>query len=158
VDKGPAKVAQKAPTLYFIIAFKLLKGALLLLIGLGVYSLIDNDVGEEFQKLLQFLHQDPEKKFFTRLARDLTDITPRSLKWIGMGTILYSLFSIIEGIGLILRVSWAGWLAIAESAFFIPIEVYELVHRFSWTVTVILGLNVLIVTYLVRNKDRLFKH
>jgi len=42
---------------------------------------------------------------------------------VGSGrTLVYSLFSLVEGIGLI-SVSWAGWLAIGESAFFIPIEI-----------------------------------
>jgi uncharacterized membrane protein (DUF2068 family) len=41
------------------------------------------------------------------------------------------LFSIIEGGGLMFRASWAGYLAIGESAFFVPIEIYELMHRFS---------------------------
>jgi uncharacterized membrane protein (DUF2068 family) len=61
-------------------------------------------------------------------------------------------------VGLIFRASWAGWLAIGDSAFFIPIECYELEHHFSWVVLVILGLNILIVWYLLRNRERLFKH
>jgi uncharacterized membrane protein (DUF2068 family) len=56
------------------------------------------------------------------------------------------------------RVSWAGWLAIGESAFFIPIEVFELVHHPSWTVAGILGLNIFIVWYLFANRQRLFRH
>jgi uncharacterized membrane protein (DUF2068 family) len=65
------------------------------------------------------------------------------------------------------RVSWAGWMAIGESAFFIPIEIYELVHRaiperprpgHTVTVLIILGLNVLIVWYLFQNRHRLFRH
>ena len=36
------------------------------------------------------------------------------------GTFLYSLFALVEGVGLIFRMPWAGWLAIGESAFFIP--------------------------------------
>ena len=76
----------------------------------------------------------------------------------GRGTVLYSLFSLVEGIGLIFRVPWAGWLAIGESTFFIPIEVYELLRRPSWSLVVILGLNVMIVWYLFQNRHRLFRH
>ena len=70
----------------------------------------------------------------------------------------YSLFSLVEGIGLIFRVSWAGWMAIGESVFFIPIEVYDLLHNFRWKVVGILALNILIVWYLFQNRHRLFKH
>jgi len=56
------------------------------------------------------------------------------------------------------RVSWAGWLAIGESAFFIPIELYELSHNFSLMVFVILMINVVMVWYLFENRHRLFRH
>ena len=85
-------------------------------------------------------------------------VTQTNVVWVAVGTLVYSLFSWVEGIGLIFRASWAGWLAIGESAFFIPIEVFELVHRFSFGLLGILALNVLIVWYLFQNKDRLFRH
>jgi len=150
---------QHAPTLYFIIALKLLKGTLLLLLALGVYSLSDNNLPAEFRHLLEILHIDPEKKFFSDLAARLGAITPANVITLAIGTVLYSLFSLIEGVGLLFRVSWAGWLAIAESAFFIPIEIYELVHNGpSGTVAVILALNILIFWYLLANRHRLFRH
>ena len=49
-------------------------------------------------------------------------------------------------------------LAIGESAFFIPIEVFELVHRPSWMVASILALNIFMVWYLFANRERLFRH
>ena len=151
-------VRQRAPTLYLIIAIKLLKGTALLLLALGAYSLSDDNLPEEFRRLLEFFHFDPEKKFFTDLAGKVQTITPANLVWLARGTVLYSLFSLVEGVGLIFRVSWAGWLAIGESAFFVPIEIRELMLGFSWTVLVILLLNILIVWYLFQNRHRLFRH
>lgn len=151
-------IKKRAPTLYVIIAIKLIKGLLLLLLGLGVYSLSDNNLPAEFRQLLQTLHLDPEKKFFTDLAERIGQITPTNVMWVARGTVFYSLFSLVEGGGLIFRISWAGWLAIGESVFFIPIELYELMHRFTWGVSIILGLNVLIVWYLFQNRHRLFRH
>ncbi len=149
---------QRAPTLYFIIGFKLVKGLILILLAFGVYSLTDNNLPQEFHSLLQFLHLDPEKRFFTELANKLSTVTPANLVWIAGGTFLYSLFSSVEGVGLIFRVPWAGWLAIGESAFFIPIEVFELMRRYSLPLLIILGLNILIVWYLLQNRERLFRH
>jgi len=151
-------VKTRAPTLWIIIGIKLIKGLLLLLIGLGFYSLSDNNLPVEFRHLLVIFHLDPEKKFFVELAHALAEITPNHVLVVAGGTVFYSLFSLVEGIGLIFRVGWAGWLAIGESIFFIPIEVYDLVRGFRWTVLVILGLNVLIVWYLFQNRQRLFKH
>lgn len=155
----PAEVKKRAPTLYVIILIKLTKGVLLLLLGLGVYSLSDNNLPQQFRDLVKFFHLDPEKKFFTGLANHISKITPTNVLWVARGTVLYSLFSLVEGVGLTFRVSWAGWLAIGESIFFIPIEIYELnIHGFSASILVILGLNVLIVWYLVQNRHRLFRH
>jgi len=159
-DSEKAGEAQKkrAPTLYVIIAIKLCKGLLLLLLAAGVYSLSDNNLPQEFRHLLGFFHIDPEKRFFTELANKISHITPANVVWVARGTIFYSLFSLVEGVGLTFRISWAGWLAIGESMFFIPIEVYELMHGFSWSILVILGINVLIVWYLLQNRHRLFRH
>lgn len=149
---------QRAPTLYVIIAIKLVKGIILLLLALGFYSLTDNDLPQDFHKLIASLHLDPEKKFFTQVAVKLTSVTPSNLVWVASGTFLYSLFSLVEGVGLIFRVGWAGWLAIGESAFFVPIEIYELMKGFSVTVFVISCLNIFIVWYLFQNRARLFRH
>ncbi len=156
--KSAVQINKRAPALYIIIAFKLLKGLALILLALGVYSLTDNNLPEDFRNLLQSLHLDPERKFFTHLADRIADVTPRNLRWFATGTLLYSLFSIVEGVGLIFRVSWAGWLAIGESIFFIPLELFELLRKFSWPVFAILAINVWIVWYLLANRNRLFRH
>lgn len=148
----------RAPTLYFIIALKLAKGLLLLIIALGVYRLAGKDLGDEFDAFLRFINLDPEKKFFSHIGEWLDTITPSNVRLVATGTGLYSLFSFVEGIGLIFRVGWAGWMAIGESAFFIPIEIYELSHRFNNVVLAILVINVVIVWYLLKFKDRLFTH
>ena len=148
----------RAPTLYFIIAVKLGKGLLLLLVALGVYTLAGKDLQEQFDSFLRLISLDPEKKFFSTIDIWLDSVKPSSVRWLATGTLLYSLFSLVEGIGLIFRVGWAGWMAIGESAFFIPIEVYELMHRFTISVLIILLLNVTIVWYIYRNRGRLFAH
>jgi uncharacterized membrane protein (DUF2068 family) len=157
-DTDTTIIKKRAPTLYVIIAIKLVKGTLLLLLALGVYSLSDNNLPDEFRQLLQFLHLDPEKKFFADLEVKIALITPVKVLLVAGGAVLYSLFSLVEGVGLIFRVPWAGWLAIGESAFFIPIEVFEVVHRPSKVVLVVLALNVFIVWYLFHYRHRLFRH
>ena len=149
-------VSKRAPTLYAIIAMKLLKGALFVTLAFVAYALSDNDLPYEYRRLLHFLRLNPESKFFSDLATQVAQLTESRVLHVAVGTFVYSLFSLVEGVGLLFRVSWAGWLAIGESAFFIPIEVYELVHRFSKVVFGILVLNIVIVWYLLRNRERLF--
>ena len=160
-------VKKRAPTLYAIIAIKLLKGLLFVTLAIVAYTLSDNDLPAEYRHLLQHLRVNPERRFWADLAVQVGQLTERRVLWTAAGTLIYSLFSLVEGVGLIFRVSWAGWLAIGESAFFIPIEIYELVHQVNpdrprpgheVTVLVILALNILIVWYLFQNRHRLFRH
>jgi uncharacterized membrane protein (DUF2068 family) len=149
---------RRAPTLYFIIAVKFFKGTMALLLALGVFSLRDKDLPELFQKLLEFLHFDPEKKFFLDLADRVADITPANLKWVTIGAVVYGAFMLLQATGLLFRVGWVVWLVIGESAFFIPVEVFEAVHRPSLVKFVILAVNIVIVWYLYANRARLIKH
>jgi uncharacterized membrane protein (DUF2068 family) len=160
-------VKKRAPTLYAIIAIKLLKGLLFVTLAIVAYTLSDNNLPAEYQNVLHHLRLNPERKFWSDLAVQIGHLTEAKVLWTAAGTLVYSLFSLVEGVGLMFRVSWAGWMAIGESAFFIPIEIYELVHRtvpdrprpgHTVTVLAILGLNVLIVWYLFQNRHRLFRH
>ena len=156
-------IRRRAPTLYAIIAIKLFKGLLFLSIALIAYTLSDNDLPADLKHWLQVLKFHPESKFWADIARRLGQVTEAGLLKAAAGIFIYSLFSLVEGVGLLFRVSWAGWMAIGESAFFIPIEVYELLHHVPgkghpWLVFVILIINIVIVWYLLRNRHRLFKH
>jgi uncharacterized membrane protein (DUF2068 family) len=151
-------IRKRAPTLYVIIVIKLLKGALFVGLAFTAYALSDNDLPFELHRVLHFLRLNPERRFWADLAVLVSRLSERQVLWTAAGTLVYSLFSLVEGVGLMFRVSWAGWLAIGESAFFIPIEVLELMHNFSVYVLVILGINILIVWYLLRNRQRLFRH
>ena len=169
IQKPPKK---RAPTLYFIVAVKAVKGVAALLLALGAYNLTDNNLPEDFRKLLEFLHIDPEKKFFLDLADRISEITPHNLDWLAVISIIYGLFMLLQAVGLALRVSWIVWLVIAESAFFIPIEIFELVrkhapnaenhpHIFAHTkigIAILLAVNVAIVWYLFENRSRIIRH
>jgi len=160
------QIKKRAPTLYAIIAIKLLKGLVFVTVAIVAYTLSDNDLPADYQNLLHHLRLNPERKFWADLAVRVGQLTEAKLLWAAAGTLVYSLFSLVEGVGLIFRVSWCGWLAIGESAFFIPIEIYELVHRtpdparhgHPLVVVGILALNVIIVWYLFQNRHRLFRH
>jgi len=158
-----------APTYFGIIIFKLVKGMLFLSLAIVLYTLSDNNLPQEYkdflaqpaiQAVLHTLRVHPGNKFFTHLAEQVGQLTEAKVLWAAAGTCFYSLFSLVEGVGLIFRVSWAGWMAIGESAFFIPIEVYELTRpaKFSWVVVGVLIINIIIVWYLFENRHRLFRH
>jgi uncharacterized membrane protein (DUF2068 family) len=148
----------RAPTLYIIIAMKLLKGLLFITLAGVAYALSDNDLPKEYQQWLHYFRVNPERKFWSDLAIQVGHLTEARMVWAALGTMVYSLFSLVEAVGLMFRISWAGWLSIGESAFFIPIELFELAHGFTGPVFFILVLNVFMVWYLFQNRERLFRH
>ena len=168
----PRTVAARrvAPTLYLIIADKLFKGLLSLLLAFSFYKMTGVNLSGLFDRFVLWMHLDPENRFLTDIGNLIDEITPANMRWIAMGTLLYSLLSLVEGVGLAFRARWANWLAIGESAFFIPIEIYELLHRHVlnhprheiWDhrelgLLLVLAGNILIVWYLYANRKRLFR-
>ena len=149
---------QRAPTLYGIVAFKLIRGVLLLMLAMKVYGLVGQDLRPHFDGAVTRLKMDPETEFFDRLGDRIDAITPVNVGWAATGTLLYGLLSLSEGVGLVLRVRWAGLLVVAESGFFVPLETYSLITSPSPTIVVVLLLNVAILVYLHRNRERLFRH
>lgn len=147
-----------AAGLYGIITLKLGKSLLLFGITLGIYSLMGDDLRAEFERFLLWVRLDPEHQFFADLGARLQAITPENVRWIASGTLLYGLLLLVESVGMMFRVFWGAWLAIGETAFFIPVEVYHLMREFSIAVFIILIVNMVIVWYLVRNRNRLFHH
>jgi uncharacterized membrane protein (DUF2068 family) len=170
----PETKPKRAPTLYFIVAIKLLKGTALVLLALSIFTLANKDLPDLFNRFLQWVHLDPERSFFTRIADWLDTITPTNMRVVASGTMLYGLFLIVGGTGLAFRARWAIWLAIGESAFFIPVEIFELVrhrppnspdqphpeffHHPKIGLLIVLAINILIVWYLFANRKRLFRH
>src|ERR1039458_7810945 len=81
---------KRAPTLYFIVGVKFLKGLGALLLAFGAFRLEDNNLPEDFRKLLEFLHIDPEKKFFLEIADCIIEITRHNLDWLAVISIIYA--------------------------------------------------------------------
>ena len=165
-----------APTLWFIVAIKLTKGIALLFAAAGIFSLVGKDLSDEFDQFVRWIHLDPENRFFANIGDWLDTVTAANIRVLATGTLLYGLFLLVGGTGLAFRAKWAIWLAIGESAFFIPIEIFELVRRHlrpldtqeqpqpqlfphpKIGLLIVLALNILIVWYLLKNRQRLFRH
>lgn len=130
--KGDASlIARRAPALWLIILLKLGKALLLILLAAGFLSLIGRDVGAIFDEALRWVRIDPEHRFFARLGSRLEHITPANFKWLASGSVLYATLLLLQGYGLARRHWWAVWLAIGETGFFIPLEVFDLLEKFS---------------------------
>src|SRR5512136_397933 len=97
-------VKKRAPTLYAIIAIKLFKGLLFVTLAIVAYTLSDNDLPAEYRDWLHHLRLNPERKFWADLAFQVGQLTEAKVLWAAAGTLIYSMFSVVEGIGLMFRV------------------------------------------------------
>jgi uncharacterized membrane protein (DUF2068 family) len=160
---------KRAVTLYAIIVFKLVKGLLCLALAWVLWHEAKHDLSADWDKFLHSpfvaglfgeLRIHPESKFWIDLAKTIGRLTESNMHRAAWGAVALSLFPLVEGVGLMFRVSWAGWLAIGESAFFLPIEFYELVkpNTFSWSIFAVTIINIIIVWYLYDNREVLFHH
>ncbi|MGA3162745.1 MAG: DUF2127 domain-containing protein [Verrucomicrobiota bacterium] len=158
------EVKKRALMLYLISGIKIFKGLVLLFTALGIFALAGKDLEELFNQSMRWIHLDPENRFFSSIGDWLDTVTPSNVRVLASGTFLCGLFLLVLGLGLAFRAKWAIWLAIGESAFFIPIEIFELVrrpespHHHPVGLSIVLAINVIIVWYLYANRNRLFRH
>jgi uncharacterized membrane protein (DUF2068 family) len=78
-----------------------------------------------------------------------------TLELVGLAVWVYAIVEGVEAVGLWFQKRWAEYLTFVVTASFIPIEVYELIHKFTPFKILALVINVAIVIYLLYAK-RLF--
>ncbi len=137
--------------LRLIAVFRLLKGALLLAVGIGALSLLHRDVAVVVEGWVNSLRVDPDNHFIHGLLLKLSLFDDTKLKQLSAGTFIYATLLLIEGVGLWLQKRWAEYLTVIATSLFIPLEIYELVERVTFTRLAILIINAAIVVYLIYN-------
>jgi uncharacterized membrane protein (DUF2068 family) len=139
-----------------IAIFKFVKGAVLLALAFGALSLLHKDVASEVQHWLDQLRIDPDNEFIGALLSKLQLVHTKELKEISALGAGYAALFLTEGTGLLFRKRWAEWLTIVATSLLMPIEVYELVEKFTAVRLLALLINaavVLYLIYLVRQKE-----
>jgi uncharacterized membrane protein (DUF2068 family) len=61
----------------------------------------------------------------------------------------YAVMFIIEGIGLVMMRYWAEWMTVITTSLLIPLEIYEVFHRFGVGKLITLVINAAVVIYLI---------
>lgn len=136
-------------TLLLIAIFKLVKGFLLVAVGIGALKLLHRDLADTVMRWVDFLRVDPDNKFVHALLARVLFMNPNQLKALSVGTFVYAVLLLTEGGGLLLRKRWAEYFTIITTGCFIPLELYELAKHFTLIKLVVLMVNVVIVWYLV---------
>jgi uncharacterized membrane protein (DUF2068 family) len=143
------KASGRRSPLRIIGAFKLAKGVLLATVALGVLHLVHRDVAEVVVRFARRLHLDPEGRLVEPALRGLSGVNPRAMLRFGLGALVYAALLLTEGVGLLMVQRWAEYLTIVITASLVPLEVYELARHPNVTRTIVLAVNLVIVSYLV---------
>jgi uncharacterized membrane protein (DUF2068 family) len=145
-----ATTEHKSETMLLLIAgFKLFKGVMLVAVAIGALRMLHRDVSDFVLRWVDHLRVDPDNRFIHKIIVRSFGIEAKQLKEISAGTFFYSTILLTEGIGLLKRKHWAEWFTVISTAVFIPLEVYEIFHRFTWIRVAVLVVNLAIVWYLV---------
>ena len=128
-------------------AFEAAKGLLVLLVGFGLLTVVDQDAQQLAEELIRTLHLNPAKRLpriFLDAAERHADLRLWTLAAFAFG---YAVLRLAEALGLWFGKRWAEWFAVASGALYVPLEVYALWERATWVRALTLTANVGIVAY-----------
>lgn len=125
------------------------KGFIVVLAGLGVFTMRHKDIWGVAESFLEFFHVNPLHRYvgvFIDLVYRLSDVR---LWKIAVVASIYVILRFIEAYGLWYIRPWAEWLAIASGSIYIPFEVADLLRRPDWLRLLVVAINVGIVLYML---------
>ena len=139
----------KLEPLRWIGGYKLVKGAMALFMAMVVLRWTHRDLPEVAAQWMERLHITADSTLGHFISEKVILVHSQSLRTVAVILFAYTLVAAVEGVGLLMRKTWAEWLTIVTTAGFIPLEVYEFAKRFTWVRLAILLLNVGVVIYLI---------
>ncbi|MGD1020550.1 MAG: DUF2127 domain-containing protein [Verrucomicrobiia bacterium] len=132
-----------------IAIFKLVKGLLLFLVGVGALSLIHPEAAEIFKRWANDLQVNVHSRVLQKSLVHIGLVRHRDLALVVTVSFFYSALLLTEGIGLLMEQVWAEYMTVVITSTFIPVEVYELVRHATVLRVGLLLANIVVVGYLV---------
>lgn len=132
----------------YIAVFKIVKAALLVVVGVAAFKLVSPDSVRLVESWLAHVSSPMGRNVVQRGLTSALRLGPGKLEALGIGAWLYAVLFLVEGIGLWQERRWAEYLTIVATASFVPFEIYELVKEVSAPRVTALVLNLAVVVYL----------
>jgi uncharacterized membrane protein (DUF2068 family) len=144
--------------LLFVGLFKMSKAVFFGAVGAGALDLVHRNIGDIAMRLVEILHRDPDGRFAAMLMDKADLIGGHQLRQGALLSFLYAGLCVVEGTGLMLRKGWAEYFTVVLTAGAMPVETFELWEKFEWYKVGLLGINVIVLAYLLwvlkRKRDR----
>ncbi len=131
-----------------IAGLKLLKGLLLLIVGLGLLKLMHAEIATLFSQFLEALHLNADSRILHGLVLKVDALQPHGVLLMSLVSMTYAALLLTEGVGLWFEFSWAAYLTVISTSLLLPFELYEVIERATALRVGVLLLNLVIVLYL----------
>jgi len=139
---------------HIVALFEGAKGALVLLAGFGLLTLIHQDLHLAAEELVRRFHLNPASHYPRIFIDAATHMTDMRLWMLALSALLYTLVRFLEAFGLWRQRPWAQWFGVLTGGMYIPSEIYALLVRLTWPKIVVFVINVAIVGYLAYELNR----
>jgi uncharacterized membrane protein (DUF2068 family) len=127
--------------------FKLVKCVSLFALGVALVHWRGQDLGVAASLWLNDLWVG--RSFVDKIVLKLSSLDGRTIDEIAVGSFMYAVLLLVEGIGLCRRKRWAEFLTVGITASLLPFELYELTRRLTLTRAIIMAANLGILWYLI---------
>jgi uncharacterized membrane protein (DUF2068 family) len=128
--------------------FEAAKGGIVLAAGLGALELLGNNAQKGVEELVRHFHLDPASRYPRILLLVAQQATPDRLWALAACALAYATVRFAEAYGLWHGRAWAEWFAVLSGSIYLPLEVWQLAHRATWTSVTVLTVNLAIVGYI----------
>lgn len=125
------------------------KGMIVVLGGLGAFSMRHKDIWGIAESFLEFFHANPYHHYvgvFIDLVSRVSDV---HLWKIALVASVYTLLRFIEAYGLWYALPWAEWMALISGGIYIPFEAADLIRRPTWFRVLVIIVNSMVVLYML---------
>jgi uncharacterized membrane protein (DUF2068 family) len=134
----------------YIAVFKLFKAVLLTLLGIGAFRLLNPAVGRRLAHWVGSFAWEYNRGFILSALTKLVGLPKAQLRTLGIGAFLYAMLFATEGIGLWFEKRWAEYLTIVATGSLLPLEIYEVFRKPTYSHSIALLINLALFVYLIR--------
>ncbi len=134
------------------------KGALVLLAGVGAFTLVHRDVQEVAERVVRLFHLNPASHYPQIFLDAAARVDDGRILALAALAFLYASVRMVEAFGLWNEKRWAEWFAALSGGVYVPLEIYEVWERASWPRVGLLGINLAIVGYMALTLWRTRRH
>jgi len=135
--------------LRIVASFEAFKGAIVLIVGFGLLTLLGRDEAHFAEHLVARLHLNPAHHYPHIFIEAMSNVNNTHLVLLASLAALYSAIRFVEAYGLWRQRRWAEWVAALSGAVYVPVEIYEIVQHVGWFKVTALVINLAIVGYMV---------